>query len=240
MDPHRGILPIVKYRSGPEPEILELLGTGFIVADPPVCVTAAHVLKSKLAVNEFLGCAFIPQKGQKRIGSINIYHSNSQVDIAAFGVKGLEGIFSFAVLDKKIETNVDVLTYEFSSSGFRSDNRGERKFGFGAATHKGNVMCHYFGDFPAQSNIEMLDTSFPALQGASGAPVVRASDRAVAGMLVANHERHLLPAQTVKVTDGDGAREEISYFLPTGRAIASPVLARVLADWGINVELVTE
>jgi len=57
------------------------------------------------------------------------------------------------------------------------------------------------------------------LQGASGAPVIRGDNFEVCGVIVANIERHLLPAQTIKVDIGDEQIEEINYFLPMGKAI---------------------
>jgi hypothetical protein len=84
-----------------------------------------------------------------------------------------------------------------------------------------------------------LDTSFPALQGASGAPILRARDFAVVGMLVANHERHLLPAQVVRIETNNEALEETRYLLPVGKAIEAHFVLEVLDQMGISVTPVT-
>jgi hypothetical protein len=65
---------------------------------------------------------------------------------------------------------------------------------------------------------ESLELSYPALKGASGAPVVVLDgvDRyKVAGVLVANVQYELLPVQTYFYKDESGANEEKThYYLP--------------------------
>lgn len=55
---------------------------------------------------------------------------------------------------------------------------------------------------------EVLDLSFPALKGSSGAPIIVEHDGMVTGMIVANIERHLLPAQVERIETVDGIVEE--------------------------------
>jgi hypothetical protein len=56
---------------------------------------------------------------------------------------------------------------------------------------------------------------------------------AVFGMIVANVERHLLPAQIVQIQEGDSFTEKASYFLPYGKALARAAVARGLEDMGV-------
>lgn len=65
----------------------------------------------------------------------------------------------------------------------------------------------------------MLDLSFAAFKGASGAPVIEENSGKVLGMIVGNINRHLLPAQMERVEMPDGVTQTISYFAPYGRAI---------------------
>ncbi len=66
----------------------------------------------------------------------------------------------------------------------------------------------------------MLELSFPALRGASGAPVVSIGNEVVLwGIIVANVSYHLLPAQIEKVVEGDTTVEEIKYLLPQAIAV---------------------
>jgi len=81
-----------------------------------------------------------------------------------------------------------------------------------------------------------FDTSFPALQGASGAPVLLNLDFSVVGMLVANVERHLLPAQIVRIEDGPATSEETRYYMPFGQALMVDEVAGACAEFAIRVE----
>jgi hypothetical protein len=54
---------------------------------------------------------------------------------------------------------------------------------------KGHVICRYSSDFHEKAPTMSFDLSFPALGGASGAPVVIEHDGSVTGMIVANVER---------------------------------------------------
>jgi hypothetical protein len=68
--------------------------------------------------------------------------------------------------------------------------------------------------------MDMLELSFPALRGASGAPVVEIRGTALFahGVIVANTEHHLLPAHIETVLDSKNQLlEERKYFLPQGR-----------------------
>jgi len=64
-----------------------------------------------------------------------------------------------------------------------------------------------------------LEVSFPALRGASGAPVLINSSFRAIGMLVGNMSYHLLPSQIETITNEDGKIvEETKYMLPLGIA----------------------
>jgi len=62
---------------------------------------------------------------------------------------------------------------------------------------------------------------------------MRSPDHAVVGMIVANHERHLLPAQVVRVEEEP---KEVRYFLPLGLAIGVEALTEVLDEVGDDVQ----
>jgi hypothetical protein len=116
--------------------------------------------------------------------------------------------------------NFDVLTIEFSGTESRPLADGRREMRFTPYHRKGHVICHYTSTWPESVPTSSLDLSFAALRGASGAPVVVEQNGTVVGMVVANIERHLLPAQVEKVELGPDHREEVKYFLPLGKAIS--------------------
>jgi hypothetical protein len=86
-----------------------------------------------------------------------------------------------------------------------------------------------------------FNTSFPALQGASVAPVIAATKNKyfyIAGIMVANQETHLMPAQVVEIVDGNNYIEETKYFLPMGKAINSIIVTQVVEGLGVKIEYV--
>ena len=238
LDPKQAILPIFKMSRSIS--FRGLLGTGFVVGiDPPFfLVTAAHVLRdTALLDDEILAIALYRSEQNIEAGEIGNYKCSDKYDVAVVGLAGLADIVSLPILSGNISTQDDVLTFEYSSTSTKPIPDGRVGAHFSPFTHKGNVLRHHTSDYPEKVPTHVLDTSFPALQGASGAPVMRATDLAVAGMLVANHERQLLPAQVVRIEHDDKSVEETKYFLPTGRAVSSEVLRAVLDDFQVKYEL---
>lgn len=182
-------------------------------------------------------CYVLPSD-EVRISRIRDVLIAPMYDIAVFAAGGVQHTISLRVSKAPVPTNVDVLTYEFSGTSIERRD-GKRRVHFSPFTHKGNVLRHYLSDFPEATPTGVFDTSFPALWGASGAPVVRATDFAVVEMLVANRERHLMPAQIVSIHDGAGALEETKYFLPTGKALEGHLLVEYLSLINAEVVVVT-
>jgi hypothetical protein len=85
--------------------------------------------------------------------------------------------------------------------------------------HQGHIVRAYLATLGHQQPTSCVDLSFPAFRRASGAPVLHADSGEVLGMIVANVERHLMPAHLERVERDDGVVEEIRYFLPNGQAI---------------------
>jgi hypothetical protein len=59
---------------------------------------------------------------------------------------------------------------------------------------------------------------------------------AAVGMMLANFERHLMPAQVLSIDHGDGEKEEVRYYLPHGKALARRRLAAELQAMDIPFE----
>jgi len=178
-------------------------------------------------------------KDPVQAAEIGNYKMSDKYDVAVVGLAGVTEVVSLPILRSNISSIEDILTFEYSSTAPKAIHDGRVGAHFSPFTHKGNVLRHYTSDYPEKVSTPVMDTSFPALQGASGAPVMRATDFGVAGMLVGNYERHLLPAQVVRIEQEDKTTEEIRYFLPTGRALSSEVLRTVLDSFGIEYESIT-
>lgn len=238
LEPKEAILPIFKMT--PDQSFRGLLGTGFVVGSKtPFVVTAAHVFQNNpLSENEEYAIALYRKDGTHQLGLIGKFTCSKEVDIAVFGVAGVEGIVRLPILDLPVPSNEDVLTFEYSSTVTRALEHGLVGAHFSPFTHKGNILRHYKETYRSMTNVAVLDTSFPALQGASGAPVLRARDFAVTGMLIANRERHLLPAQVVRVTTEDGMTEEVKYFLPTGMALSCTVIRHCLDRLSVGYDTI--
>lgn len=243
LKPERAVVPIVRY--APTKPISELLGTGFFVGkgDALHVVTAKHVFEgSPLNEEEKYALAFNDGKG---IGIIAISQIRAAVDfdVAVCSVeKSLMPLavpLSIATADPPL--NHDVFSYEYSSTRIERTDTGFH-VSFEPHTHKGNIVRSYVSKFPEPVATASVLTSYPALQGASGAPVIYGSQSkksfAVAGMLVANSERHLLPAQVVKIEDGPEYKETTSYFLPYGKALSWSVLAECLLGMAVPFQQV--
>jgi hypothetical protein len=244
MIPSKSIVAVV--RIGDDNSVKELLGTGFFVkAELPVLLTAKHAVEGiDFANGEVVGIALLGAPAAD--GTVDMWRLgtswfSTNFDIAMFDVadllKEVPAIEPLPLHGAEVAGNLDVLTWEFSGTTHELREDGIREMLFQPFTRKGNILRYYTSTYPEHHPTRSFDVSFPALQGASGAPVLDGTTFGVAGMLVANHERHLLPAQVVKVDLGDKQYEEIKYFLPVGKAIASEVLIATLEKIGAKPEI---
>jgi hypothetical protein len=235
-DPFSAIIPVL--RLGADGHIKAVAGTGFFVGSRPLVVTAKHVfLSDPLAEGEQYAMAIFRPGGTDGVGVIENYLVCDKWDIAVFAAGGHPMATPLTLARGMHPLNQDVLAFEYSSTTIEVDETGHITVNFQPFTHKGNILRHYMSMFPAKIPTPSFDTSFPALQGASGAPVLRTSDWAVVGMLVANVERHLMPAQVVRVEfDGTG-HEEVNYFLPTGQAIEASLIVEYLDELGADASV---
>ena len=217
-EPLKAIFPIVAVKQGPT---YSFLGTGFFLKKDGTFLTAKHVFADNpLGVGEYYGIVFM-HKG------ISVHHVSSvrpseTFDIA-LGQAEIEEIADNIEYVELAEINAplnqDILTLEFSATRTVMSEAGIQ-VRLTPSHHKGYVIRYYTSDYPESIPTEALDLSFPALKGASGAPVIDEKDGRVIGLIVANIERHLLPAQIERVNNGIEPKEEIRYFLPTGKAIS--------------------
>jgi hypothetical protein len=107
-------------------------------------------------------------------------------------------------------------------------------FNLGQSTRIGNIVRHVSDSrFPEDS----LELSYPALKGASGAPVVVLEGpdmHKVAGFLTANVQYELLPVQTYMFKDeSGGAEEKTHYYLPAGLAVNAKWVTALLQQDGV-------
>jgi len=165
-------------------------------------------------------------------------HLSSKFDIAACPIGELPRVVPLQFSAEEPALNDDIFTFKYSSTRFeKNPTTGKTNISFEPYSHKGNIVRSYNSLYPESIPTPSFLTSFPALQGASGAPVLFSStgkNICITGMLIANIERHLLPAQVVRIEDEKGFVEETKYFLPFGKALQAKVIAQFLQDVGVE------
>ena len=236
--PHNAIIPIVKGTQAKE--ISEVLGTGFFVrasGDLHV-LTAKHVFQgSPLDKGEHY--AYVVNTGPRiQVWTIPEFSFSKDFDIAIFKPRQFESAIALPFSECQPSLNDDIICYEYSGTRIEKTRPNHTLVAFEPMAHKGNIMRSYISDYPETKPTPSLILSFPAMQGASGAPIICALGRKsfyVAGMVVDNFERHLIPAQIVKMDDGV---EKTSYFLPTAKAIDAVVIRNVITEMGFDLEYV--
>lgn len=240
-EPNKSIIPIV--RASEDDPIKEILGTGSFIGhgEEIYILTAKHIFDGdeEQANNKF---AFVLNDG-KGIGIWKIQKivAAEDYDIAVCFVKYVEGMVPLQFSKQQPSLNADVFCYEYSNTSIEVNISGSKHINIQPLAHKGNIMRYFDSEFPEKTKTPCFNTSFPALQGASGAPVISATkgkDFYIAGIIVANQETHLMPAQIVEVVDGNDFLEQISYFLPMGKAINASLVVQVIESLDINIEYV--
>jgi hypothetical protein len=150
---------------------------------------------------------------------------SSRYDVAAIRLAGWPDVWPLYLDPEEIAFNEPVCCREYSGNRLQVDRiTGKRTLKLRPRNHFGNVMSWYTSDFPESYPAPSCDVSFPALQGASGAPIVRNLMQNVVGILVANVEQALEPAQVLTVQVDDVTREETRYFMPIGKGLCSSAL----------------
>ena len=118
---------------------------------------------------------------------------------------------------REVPSNLPLYAYEFSATQVVNG-----QFRMSPATRVGNCVRLIDQEQFGAGGRRMLELSFPALKGASGCPVVLlvGTKMIACGVIVANAQRHLLPAQVETILDEkNDLLEERKYFLPQALAV---------------------
>ena len=127
--------------------------------------------------------------------------------------------------------NINVLTVEYSAtrSGLTRPD-GLSAMAITPSFHKGYIVREHAAEFGFQGTTSCIELSYPALKGASGAPVIEELSGNVLGMIVGNVEQQLMPAQIERTLRTDGTKDEVvRYFMPTAQAIRASHLREALS-----------
>lgn len=215
-DPLKAIFPIVSVERTPRPWY-SFLGTGFFIDKSGSFLTAKHVCEGlKTECNVVM---IEPSAKKATPYQISNLRFSEKFDIALGEAKGVQDIEPLDIATKNAPINLDILTAEFSGTHTEPTDKGKALV-FDPYFRKGQVLRYYINTFPETIPTACLELSFPALKGASGAPVVVERTGEVMGLIVGNIARELLPAQIERVTNGQKYIEEVKYVLPSARAIS--------------------
>jgi hypothetical protein len=201
------------------------LGSGFLVYGQDFhFMTAKHVVDTKLEDDEAIYIFYDAQEMASdrawiwRPIKVNAIELSEKYDIA-FGFLGMSQEPSLVAPGLKLATecnrNADIINIEFSAAGSGSLFQSVRK---------GNIV--YIHDWPGDGDLKgvnIMETSFACLKGASGSPVIdiAKNDHAI-GIMIQNVDHELAPTQLVRAVNDDGSLiEEVKYMMPQGIAISA-------------------
>ena len=214
MNPSETVVPIFGVEESNAAGLLGkyvFLGTGVFAGKQPLLVTAEHV------VRDWKGAfAITTIPNTNNIMPAKLIIQNRDADLALLEVRDypIEKALQLAQ-DDEITLNQFVYCLEYSTTQAQG-----KAIHLSPATRLGNVTrLLNLTDRHGQAGEDALELSFPALRGASGAPIISNSFR-VWGIVIANVSYHLLPVQIESVLDEKNKiLEETRYLLPQALAV---------------------
>jgi Trypsin-like peptidase domain len=200
------------------------LGTGFFVLEDHHLLTCAHVLKPWKGAY-----GITAQEDPPRLYGAEPIAVDEKRDLALLRVKDYTPEKPLSLVDEpEVTLNKLVSCYECGTTVVAGGN-----INLCPAFRLGNVsrvrdLTSRFG--PAGD--DMLELSFPALKGASGAPVLGwLPPFPVWGVVTANVSYELLPVQVEEIVDDKGQiTEETKFYLPQALAIGVRVIRQFFAQ----------
>jgi len=206
-------------------KILTFLGSGFFFkrSGRVLAATAAHCIPGSPA-----SLRLIATSGEYEVSVIALDQAHD-LCLLDPGKQCPPHVVTELSEEHTVQGNLNLYAYEYSTTEMRDGT-----WQIFPATRIGNCvrqppMRHLFG----AAGESMLELSFPAIRGASGAPVIemRGESLIVRGIVIANAERHLLPAHIETVlSNRNDLLEERKYFLPQAVAVNSAHLCKLVDE----------
>lgn len=214
------IVPIFEFEQNGAEVGLSFLGTGALIDDGSLLLTADHVVRGARQV-----AIYIKGRNGFPLFMASLVESDRSHDLCLLQVAGYRAQHPLIIdFDVRPYSDSDLLTVEYSDTGI---DVTAGKFYIRPATRRGYLTRQLdLTDLYGPAGDQILELSFPALKGASGAPVILTNPPVgkagffVVGVVVANRAHHLLPAQIETVLRNDNSQlEETRYLLPQGLAV---------------------
>jgi hypothetical protein len=220
MKPGESVVPI--FAIDENNNIESFLGTGTFVGEKPYLVTAYHVIKGWKCL---FAIAFI--NDLQHLHRLNVLKVDEEVDLAVLETPECKVNQSIQLAaDDEINFNQQVVCYEYGTTQTLG-----KHIHLAPATRLGNVTRSInLTELYGRAGESILELSFPALRGASGSPVMSNFSFHLLGIVIANVEYHLLPAQIESVLDEKNSLlEEKRYLLPQALAVNVKHLRELIA-----------
>ena len=225
--PQDSVFPLVAV----EDNSLRFLGTGFAanLGNTTFCVTAEHVTRDieQAYIFDVWGPREEPFDRNQLLHSITPHKSDNSSDLAILNFCDFEPRSSFGTDPMFDLCDPVLMTFEYSRSQVTEQNTN-----FMGGLRYGNCV-NFLRE--KDNSPRQLELSFPALKGASGAPVFKkvqgdsnATELHAVGVLTCNAQYELEPIQTYKYIGQDGEEEITHYYLPAGIATHIEHLHRML------------
>jgi hypothetical protein len=188
------------------------LGSGVFVGEQMILVTCNHVLES------WDKNYAIVIEAEEKLVSAEILKKDPKTDLALLKVGEYNPPHSLPLEDdENITLNNFVICFEYGTTITAGD-----KINFSPANRLGNVTrFRDITDLYNKAGDQMLELSFPALKGASGAPIMEwRPPFKLWGIVKANISAELMPAQIETLVDEKGkVEEETKFYLPQALAV---------------------
>jgi len=217
-NPTDNVLPL--FEIDQNNRVREFLGTGFFVGDESVFVTAAHNVSSNQKYSVL---------NTDILYNANIAHINTKCDVALLEIEGYHPKKRFSLVQEEvILSNEFIVCLEYGKTKQYGGNIEVME-----STRIGNITRVFpehelFG----KRHNDLLELSFAALRGASGAPILSFDGFRVLGMIIANHSYHLIPSQIEKYLNENGETiEETKFMMPQALAVHVNEIKRVIEQY---------
>lgn len=219
-DPRETIVAILGID---EAKRTHFLGTGTFVYLSHFLVTAEHVVRESMG--SFTVAVPVPGLENATFPA-QVVARHREVDLALLEVAGYSPNRAVQLADdSEIVTNRAVFCF-----GYSTTRNGGGQMQFAPTTRFGNVTrCLHLGDIFGGAGEDILELSFPALRGASGAPIISNSTLHLWGIVIQNMPYQLLPARIEGALDADDQiYEEPRFMLPRALAVRVRYLRAIL------------
>jgi hypothetical protein len=196
----------------------KFLGTAFYVAADGLLMTAGHVLDGWDGAEPLVVALGLQPDKRADVRRVEFVARHGSLDLALLRTPDHPKAVWMTVRGRPVSHNFSVMTYEYSATV-----ASEAGVHVVPATRIGNITREI--DMSAwRGGDDALELSFPALRGASGAPLLLnqqgSEDVGVCGVLISNVSHHLLPVHIETVLDKrNEILEETKFLLPQGVAI---------------------